>query len=266
MNFIKDDTLGCYKNDSEQTIKKDSFFCEKSNSVETIKKETPSHKQITKLNVSKESINSQSDQLQSSLTKSKMKKLNFTKSISKTAKFNYFNFSERVLVSKTLENVLKVDNDSFKFKYKIFLMDDDVFNLDIQGVHIKRFQRESSGLGIEINYQMSSNYDEGLKKIKKGIELGGFTYDIVITDYNLDMSKTGLDFIKEIKTIYAENRLIMPYFLLVSGEVEYQDDHVKNHFYTSISKPINFAIIKKSLLDIFEVFKNEKIDNGDMNV
>lgn len=124
-----------------------------------------------------------------------------------------------------------------KKEVALLILEDDTFNRDILNMFLMRyFHKDSTRLAIRIDMRVSVPEALDLVREHAHAKIG---YSLVFTDYHLGEGLTGPDFVKEVKSIYSNERLVHPSFILVSGNQLTNPDEIVL-FSKCILKPFSF--------------------------
>ena len=119
----------------------------------------------------------------------------------------------------------------------IFILEDDTFNRDILLMYLTRyFKPQKSFITPRIDMKLSVN--DALKSIDEESSKG-LIYNIIFTDYHLTESKTGADFVRDVKEMYTRKSILHPAFFLVSGNSMINSPEA-SLFFKCILKPFTF--------------------------
>jgi signal transduction histidine kinase/CheY-like chemotaxis protein len=126
----------------------------------------------------------------------------------------------------------------------ILIIEDDSFNRDILIMYLTRYFKEKEAklsqanslpkVRIDIQLCMESAVDFVACRAEEGVY-----YSLVLTDYHLPNGRNGVEFVCEMKKVYAAKQFFYPQFMLVSGtSLSEQTERVL--FFRCILKPFRF--------------------------
>ena len=119
----------------------------------------------------------------------------------------------------------------------IFILEDDTFNRDILLMYLTRYFKPKRS-SILPNIDMKLTVSDALQSMEDSSSKG-LLYNLVITDYHLTESKTGADFVRDVKEMYTRKSTLHPAFFLVSGNSMVNSPEA-NLFFKCILKPFTF--------------------------
>lgn len=147
------------------------------------------------------------------------------------------------------EHKLSLSFDIEKKKKYILLVDDEEMNIEVLSLFIARYLKSNHLFDFETlsatEFNQSCQIVDQLLLEKKNLV-------IVLTDFNLDRRKTGLDLNNYIKKKHNEAKKTIPKFLLVSGEKLSQKP--ASNFYAMIQKPFSYEkFVNKFQKVVYEI-------------